>query len=155
MKGTQGFTLVELAVVIAIIIVLAAIAIPSLLQSRIAANEAEAIGDVRVMTTAQLGFVVSKQATLPDGRARYAENLAELLTPPNGPPFLDEILASGQRRGYNYACAGAPAAQQFTASARPRVYGFTGVRSFFADETGVIRFTTQNAPADAGSAPLG
>lgn len=156
MHRRAGFTLIELMAVVAIIVIIAAIAIPNLLRARIAANEVQAISNIRLLTTGQLTFLASRQERTPSGEPRYALGLGELHNPPaGGPPIIDAALASGQRSGYSFTCAGQNAQPTFTASARPSLYGITGVRSFFADQTYVIRYTNANAEAGPGSPPLG
>jgi len=136
MKSNKGFTLIELMIVVAIIAIIAAIAIPSLLASRVSANENAAIGNVRTVIGAQTQF---------SGRLnRYADSFAELANPPGGAavPFLDDTWNNDpvdNKSGYDFTMGGAGNANTFTVAADPDVVDTTGVRGFFADQTGVIR----------------
>ncbi len=128
----KGFTLVELMIVIAIISLLAAIAIPNLMRSRISANEAAAIANLRTLSTASESF---RTAQTPP---RYPFNIFQL-TGAN-PPYIDNRFNAAARRGvqgYRYAYLGAQNTYSFTAM--PVTANVTGVRTFFVDQSGVIR----------------
>ncbi len=142
MRGQKGFSLIELLIVVAVIGIIAAIAVPNLMQSRAAANEASAISSVRTIVTAQITF----SATV--GSGAYAANLAALQTA----NLIDQALGSGTKDGYNFASVGG--GTTFTVTASPVTQGTTGTRGFFSDQSGVIRFDTSGT-ATASSTPLG
>jgi type IV pilus assembly protein PilA len=134
--GKRGFTLVEIMIVVAIIALLAAIAIPNLLRARHNANEAAAIASLRTISTACESF---RAAQTP---AEYPDDLAELGDA--DPPYIDDTLAGGTKQGYTFTYA--PVAisgrnYKYTCIANPIDTGTTGTRVFFVDETGVIRLT--------------
>jgi type IV pilus assembly protein PilA len=132
--GRKGFTLVEIMIVVAIIALLAAIAIPNLLRARLNANEAAAISALRTVSTACESFRAAQSPVT------YPANLAVLGAPPNGPPYIDATLAGGTKQGYTFAYA-LVSANQYTCTATPVTANVTGTRVFFVDESGVIRLT--------------
>ena len=136
-----GFTLIELMIVVAIIAIVAAIAIPNLIRSRIQANEGAAVGNLRTMLGAQVAFHSANY--------RYTLDIAEL-TGAN-PPYLDGGWI-GEKGGYMFRLGGTTDA--FNCVAFPVAFGLTGSKDFFIDASGVIRYDP-DGDADANSTPLG
>ena len=137
----KGFTLIELMIVVAIIAIIAAIAIPNLLRSRMQSNESAAVGNLRTIVGAQTAFQ--------GANFEYATTFDQLTTAT--PPFLDGDWTTA-KSGYNYVLGGD--ANAFTANANAVQYGVTGNRGFFTDASGVIRFE-EGGDATAASAVLG
>src|SRR5487761_2242668 len=149
-KAGHGFSLIELLVVVAIILIIAAIAIPNFLRARIAANEAAAVENMRTITTANVIY----STTYGIG---YAASLAKMGPPPGSGPvsanaagLIDDILATGTRTGYVYTYVAGPVSaggtiDAYTLKADPVASNITGTRHFFVDATGVIRFNPSGA----------
>ena len=157
-SSRRGFSLIELLIVIAIILVIAGLAIPSFLRSKMRANEAAIAGALRSVTTANETY----QSTYAQG---YAPNFASLAPPPAGTApsasaagLIDPTLATGTRNGYNFIYAaidtdGNGQFDQYTVNANPVQVGTSGEKYFYVDHTNVIR-ENLGGPADATSSPI-
>ena len=163
MRKQKGFSLIELLIVIAIILIIAAIAVPNLLRSKMAANETSAVGSVRTINNAEVLY----STTYPD--TGYAANIGFLGGPigaacnpaPNTACIIDPVLsnAPNQKSGYGFAAVGAAGLNggpsvAFTVNGDPITFGTTGARDFFSDQTFVIRYSTNGNPAAATDKPL-
>ena len=150
MRKECGFSLIELLIVVAIILIIAAIVIPSLSRARIAASESNAVGSLRSMISAETTYNTAYP------QAGYATSLAQL-----GPPgpnctapssanacLIDDGLASSgtiPHSGYKFNITTGPSggglpAIDFTIGAAAAAYNSTGVRNFCAQEDGVMRY---------------
>jgi type IV pilus assembly protein PilA len=142
MRRTKGFSLIELLIVVAIILIIAAIAIPSFLHSRMAANESVAAAAIRTLNTAQ----VSYNSAYPT--VGFAGTLAALggtsCTPPSSASscLIDTALAGGLRSGYTFTLTvtGTPPSS-YNVIAAPVLSNYSGVRYFCSYEDAVVRFS--------------
>ena|SRR5687768_10175732 len=146
-SARRGFSLIELLIVVAIILILAAIAAPKLNQNRMHTQETAAIRQIQTIHTAQTQYYSQF--------GRYATTLTELGPPASGqagPAAADLIpddLAKGKKTGYNFTVQGGPNGYAITAV--PEVFGNTGRRTFFSDQTLVIRENWGAEPATVTS----
>jgi prepilin-type N-terminal cleavage/methylation domain-containing protein len=146
----QGFSLIELLIVVAIIGIIAAIAVPNLLASKRAANEGSAVSSLRTIHSAQIAY----QATT--GSGAYAADMGTLL----GQKLVDPVLGSGVKSGYDFAVvdqSGTYASAVFGAYAFPASTsgaGQTGTRVFGITEEGVLHGDTDLSATPATRADI-
>jgi type IV pilus assembly protein PilA len=146
-KHQKGFSLIELLIVVAIILIIAAIAIPNLLRSRMAANEASAVGSLRTIDTAEMTFSTTYPSVGYGNLASLGGAATTCATPTGATSttacLIDDVLANtAVKSGYNFtATAGATVPSvTYTSLALPSVLGQSGQRAFCSDQSGVIRY---------------
>lgn len=151
--NSAGFSLLELLIVVAVIMIIAGIAIPNFIRSKMRANEAGAVSNMRTIATASVVY----NTTYGVG---FAPSLPALGGDPSAPSaaqagLIDSVLSSGVKNGYifSYTVTASDAngnAQAYSVTADPITPGTTGDRHFYTDQTAVIRdnLTTTAGPSD-------
>jgi type IV pilus assembly protein PilA len=149
----RGFSLIELLIVVAIILIIAAIAIPNLLRSRIAANQSSAVANLRTITTASVAYSVTYANGYPPTLATLGGTGATASC--NSAILVDQVIASApyQKSGYQFAYSGqqgnvtnspstcgSPGFNGYLATAVPVSAGVTGNLSFCSSEPGIIHY---------------
>ncbi len=146
----RGFSLIELLIVVAVIVILLTVAIPNLLTARLTAAETMVIREVQTIGQAEMQY----QSLF----GKYAAALAELGPPatgmagPQAAELIPGKLASGEKNGYLYTLTLTSAG--FAVNANPREFGNTGRRTFYMDQSGIVHQNLGREPATANSPEL-
>jgi len=150
----NGFSLIELLIVVAIILIIAAIAIPNFLHSRMSANETSAAGSLRSINTACVTYTTSYGMGFPSSLATLGTSGAASSTSAD---ILDSVLAGGVKSGYTFTYVAGPQSSgmvlTYIVNADPVVPGQTGIRHFYTDQSFVIRFNV-SAAATVSDSPI-
>jgi type IV pilus assembly protein PilA len=136
----RGFSLMELLIVVAVILAITAIAVPNLFRSKMAANEASAVGSLKAVNGSCVTYASTWNVGYPVALRYLGPGTP---TSSTGAGMIDSLLAAGAKSGYTFAyVSGAPSGGQvrtYTLRANPTVPNKTGQRYFFTDQSGVIR----------------
>jgi len=149
-KNSEGFSLIELLIVVAIILIIASIAIPNFLRSRLVANQAAALESMRMIGTAEVGYSTTYGGT-------FSTSLAVLGPPVSGQEptstaagLLDDVLASGAKSGYTFYYspsmynAATNTWNGYTLLGNPATYGQSGSVYYYSDQSFLIRANATN-----------
>jgi type IV pilus assembly protein PilA len=151
-RRQRGFSLIELLIVIAIILIILSIALPQMSKSRMNAQEMAAVAEIGTINKAEVQYYSQFN--------QYATSLAQLGPPasgggaegPQAAGLIPGGLASGASGGYNFTIT--QSAQGYSVSAVPKVFNSTGRRTFYTDQSGITRQNWGQDPATANSPEL-
>jgi type IV pilus assembly protein PilA len=157
-KRQTGFSLIELLIVVAIILIIAAIAIPNLLASRMAANESSAAQETRAITTAEVVYSTQYNIGFAAQLSYLGDSGGTSSVSSTNACLIDAVLAGGSKSGYSFVYAAlnpdsATHYQSFTLNANPLNPGYSARKYFFTDQTAVIRMNL-TTPASLSDSPI-
>jgi len=155
-RPANGFSLIELLVVVAVILIIAAIAIPNFISSRMRSNEASAVQSLRNIATAQLVYSTMWGVGFADNMTKLSGN--GVIVDVNNAALIDQVLAAGLKSGYIFTFTPLTTDSQgdvlsFSVAADPQIPGSSGTRHFYTDQTALIRFNP-TVPAGPGDLPI-
>lgn len=141
MRNQRGFSLIELLIVVAIILIIAAIAIPNLLRARMAANESSAVASIRTINTGMIAYSTTYPSVGFAPTLSALGGVAPCVATSSAACVIDSVLASGTKSGYTFSAtaSGGPPAVEYYATAVPIIVNQTGIRSFCSFADAVIR----------------
>jgi type IV pilus assembly protein PilA len=150
----KGFSLIELLIVVAIILIIAAIAIPNLLRAKIAANQSSAVGSLRTLNTACIAYSTS-YGQFPAALTNLGPIGSGGTASSSSADLIDSVLAGGTKSGYVFTFTAGASNQSYSITAKPITAATTGQNMYYTDQSGVIRVDTSGSGAGASSTPIG
>ena len=150
----KGFSLIELLIVVAIILIIAVIAIPNLLRSKIAANQASAVGSLHTLYIACISYSTS-YGQFPTALTNLGPISSGGTASSTSADLIDAVLSAGTKSGYTFVYTAGASNQSYTITATPISAGSSGQNTYFSDESGVIRVDATGGAANASSSPIG
>jgi len=146
----RGFSLIELLIVIAIILIILTIAVPKMNVAQMNAREMAIIKEIQTINAAQTQYLSQF--------GKFAASVAELGPPASGGSgasaagLIPGTLASGEKNGYTFVLAASPSG--YTLNVNPKIYNSTGRRTFYSDQDKIIHQNWSDEPANASSPEL-
>jgi len=155
-KHQGGFSLIELLIVVAVILIIAAIAIPNFIRSKMRANETSAVQNLRIITTANVIYLTTYGHGFASTLAKLGGN--SVLVDSTAAGLIDSVLSAGSKSGYSFSYTptttdSTGAVMGYTVNAQPMTVGSTGDRYFYVDQTCIIRQNTTGV-AGLGDPPI-
>jgi len=156
MRNQKGFSLIELLLVVSVILIISAIAVPNFLRSRLRANEASAVASLRVINTAAITYSI----TYPDLGFPAQLTILGGVNPCSASStqscLIDDILAQGTKAGYSFSWTGdgAVPSVSFVDTGIPQSIGSSGQNMYCSDQTGVIHYDPSGSGCSNASLAL-
>jgi type IV pilus assembly protein PilA len=149
----KGFSLIELLIVVAVVLILATIAIPNFLRSKVAANQASAVGSLRALNTACFAYSVS-YGQFPAALTNLGPISSGANPSSTSADLVDSVLSSGSKSGYTFVYTAGSSNLSYSITATP-ITTSTGQNRYYTDQSGVIRADTSGSGATSASTPIG
>jgi type IV pilus assembly protein PilA len=156
MRSHKGFSLIELLVVVAVILIVAAIAVPNFLRSRMRANEASAVASLRVLNTAAVTYSITYPTLGFPAQLTTLGGVNPCSASSTQACLIDDTLAQGAKSGYTFVWTGdgATPSVSYIVTGAPQAVGATGQRMFCTDQSGVIRYDPSGSGCTSASLVL-